>query len=337
MRGLLSAACLALLQPLLSLPRRPLLARPPISLRCARGVPSTDVIEPAKYRTDLYGVLGVPRNATAKELKQAYWNLALSSHPDRNASLEALYVFQNASYAYSILGRDPRKRQEYDTRVETSEFISTLGQVSSDVGSVAGPLLNMTYNAALPFLKDALDFSTAAFEALVDEQTDGSGVNMFDRLRSAIGMKGVEQRIRRATEQLQSTRAALDATQAELVEAMATEKTSREAAERVGEVYRSKESVLETASAELRLVSANLSAEAAEESALKSALELTDNEIDVAMKRAVELDASIARTSSDIAALQETLIRKKDELAAMQAEETASLATLELNVLKAEV
>jgi DnaJ domain len=84
------------LHPRLS-PRRP--------LRCTEAVSTPDTIEPARYRSDLYGVLGVSKNSTLKELKQSYWNIALNNHPDRNDSIEALYIFQNASHAYNILGK----------------------------------------------------------------------------------------------------------------------------------------------------------------------------------------------------------------------------------------
>lgn len=307
------------------------------ALWCTRGLPTTDVIEPAKYRSDLYEVLGILRNTSAKDVKQAYWNIALNTHPDRNASIEALYIFQNASYAYSVLGRDPRKRQEYDTRLETSEFINTLGQVSNDVGSVAVPLLNMTYNAALPFLKDALDFSTAAFEALVDEQTDMNGANIFDRIKSAFGIKGVEQRIRRSTEQLQGIMLSMNVTQRELSEAMAIEKTSKDDLERISNLYQTKENVFQIASSELKLMNVNFSAVVKEENTLKTALKQVDEEIDVAMKRSQELDGRISRTTLDIAELEVALRQKLAELFAMKTEEATSLVSLELNESKAKV
>jgi molecular chaperone DnaJ len=63
---------------------------------------------------DLYGVLGVPRTATAEEIKKAYRQLARQLHPDANpgdATAEAR--FKEVAVAYEVLS-DPEKRQRYD-------------------------------------------------------------------------------------------------------------------------------------------------------------------------------------------------------------------------------
>lgn len=43
-----------------------------------------EVIEPAIYNTDFYGVLGITKNASRIEVKNAYWGIASRNHPDRN-------------------------------------------------------------------------------------------------------------------------------------------------------------------------------------------------------------------------------------------------------------
>lgn len=59
-------------------------------------------------------MLGVSRNASEQEIKQAYRKLALQYHPDRNkGNKESEEKFKEATEAYEVL-RDPKKRASYD-------------------------------------------------------------------------------------------------------------------------------------------------------------------------------------------------------------------------------
>jgi molecular chaperone DnaJ len=58
-------------------------------------------------------VLGVPRDADAKAIKDAFRNLALKTHPDRNKEPGAEERFKEIAAAYAVLS-DPKKRAEYD-------------------------------------------------------------------------------------------------------------------------------------------------------------------------------------------------------------------------------
>ena len=60
--------------------------------------------------SDLYGLLGLPRNASADDVKKAYRKEALVKHPDRGGNKEE---FQKMQAAYEVLS-DPDKRAHYD-------------------------------------------------------------------------------------------------------------------------------------------------------------------------------------------------------------------------------
>jgi len=64
---------------------------------------------------DYYEVLGVPRDADEKTIRDAYRRLAMKWHPDRNKSPDAEEHFKSIAKAYAILS-DPEKRARYDAR-----------------------------------------------------------------------------------------------------------------------------------------------------------------------------------------------------------------------------
>lgn len=63
---------------------------------------------------DLYEVLGVPRGASAGEIKRAYRDLAKQHHPDHNpGDAKAEERFKEAANAYQVLS-DAEQRERYD-------------------------------------------------------------------------------------------------------------------------------------------------------------------------------------------------------------------------------
>jgi len=60
-------------------------------------------------------VLGVAKDAEQKAIKDAFRNLALKFHPDRNKEPGAEEHFKEIAEAYAVLS-DPKKRAEYDAR-----------------------------------------------------------------------------------------------------------------------------------------------------------------------------------------------------------------------------
>lgn len=65
-------------------------------------------------KRDYYEILGVSKNATDKEIKDAYRKLAIKYHPDRNQGDKAAEEkFKEAAEAYDVLG-NAEKKQRYD-------------------------------------------------------------------------------------------------------------------------------------------------------------------------------------------------------------------------------
>jgi len=77
--------------------------------------------------TDYYAALGVPKTATADDIKRAFRRLASQHHPDKGGNTQK---FQAIQQAYATLG-DEQKRAEYDNpRPQFSGFHGTPGGVN---------------------------------------------------------------------------------------------------------------------------------------------------------------------------------------------------------------
>jgi molecular chaperone DnaJ len=119
---------------------------------------------------DPYEVLGVPRTASAEEIKKAYRKLARKHHPDVNPnSAGAEKRFREIQEAYSVLS-DAEKRAQYDRfgTVDPTEFAARHGRSARaqghgsvgfdfggfggfpDLGGVFGDLFRGVGRAAAP-------------------------------------------------------------------------------------------------------------------------------------------------------------------------------------------
>jgi len=83
---------------------------------------------------DYYQILGVNRNASEKEIKQAYRRLARKHHPDLNPgdkSAEARFKEMNA--AYEVLS-NPEKRKKYDQFGDQWEYAEEFAKAGGQRG-----------------------------------------------------------------------------------------------------------------------------------------------------------------------------------------------------------
>uniref|UniRef100_A0A914EH59 J domain-containing protein n=1 Tax=Acrobeloides nanus TaxID=290746 RepID=A0A914EH59_9BILA len=85
---------------------------------------------------DFYAILGVERNASEQDIKNAYRKLAIRYHPDKNpGNEEAQEMFKKISIAYAILS-DPNKRRQYDVSGPSSALTDFEGLDISELGGV---------------------------------------------------------------------------------------------------------------------------------------------------------------------------------------------------------
>ncbi|KAL9593300.1 MAG: hypothetical protein Q9219_007613 [cf. Caloplaca sp. 3 TL-2023] len=83
-----------------------------------------------------YAVLGLGKNASASEIKKAYYSLAKKYHPDTNKDAKAKDQFADAQSAYELLS-DPKKKEAWD-QYGAAAFDQS-GGFESGGGSAGGP------------------------------------------------------------------------------------------------------------------------------------------------------------------------------------------------------
>ena len=127
--------------------------------------------------SDHYAILGVPRNATQSEIRDAYLKLARETHPDRvkdpASRKEAEDKFKFVTAAYDTLSRE-RSRREYTSRLPQDQ---TPPPAKSAPPVVQGPPLAPKAAAAAPAASPAIAASTG--RQTVDAL--GQGLEAFNK------------------------------------------------------------------------------------------------------------------------------------------------------------
>ncbi|KPI90142.1 putative Chaperone protein DNAJ [Leptomonas seymouri] len=127
-----------------------------------------------KGNTALYEVLGVPQTATQREIRQAYYRLAVVYHPDKNP--DGGDVFKEVSFAHGVLS-DPQQRAMYDR-----------GTLRSDIESKA-----RTYD---PSMDPNVELSPEMLRAFVDRVRQSHDAKQ--QMQSAFEQRREEEMKRRA-------------------------------------------------------------------------------------------------------------------------------------------
>jgi curved DNA-binding protein CbpA len=109
-------------------------------------------------RRDLYDVLGISPDASAREIKAVYRQLARTFHPDVNADQEAIEHFREITEAFLVLS-DPAKRKAHDRRrkrrprgdlTEETETYLGLRVAGIDLGGIVGVSVTVRRRTLFP-------------------------------------------------------------------------------------------------------------------------------------------------------------------------------------------
>ena len=142
---------------------------------------------PVEYK-DYYKTLGVPKSATAADIKKAYRKLARQHHPDVSKSTDASKKFKELNEANEVLS-DPEKRKRYDELGPDWERYAHAGPSAQGSDGNFRWMYSGTPGAN-PFGDEAADFSdffNSVFGGMggFGGATTGSGTRRRGRVRPA--------------------------------------------------------------------------------------------------------------------------------------------------------
>ena len=105
-------------------------------------------------RKNYYALLGVLRDASAEDIKRAYYEAAQRLHPDKNKAAGETELFLEVQQAYEVLS-NAQRRAKYDEALGTDEVpegpVQWTAQYSSAAtGRPTGPGLEPSRRARAP-------------------------------------------------------------------------------------------------------------------------------------------------------------------------------------------
>jgi len=124
--------------------------------------------------TELYGVLGLQKGASAGDIKAAYHKEALAKHPDRGGNKEE---FQRLQSAYEVLS-DPGRRAHYDATGDG--FGQNSSQVPPDLSAMFGSIFG---GGGIPFFGSSFGPRHGVRAARGPNRVHDIGVGLADLYR----------------------------------------------------------------------------------------------------------------------------------------------------------
>ncbi len=137
-------------------------------------------------QTDPYEVLGVGRQASSKEIKDAYRKLALKYHPDRNRdNPEVIEKMKAVNEAYAVLS-SADKRREYDAMRDRfgSGAYSRFRQTYSEQDIFNGSDIFQIFEEM------TRSFGLRGFDEIFRDLSGGSGYRSFEFRRPGMHARG---------------------------------------------------------------------------------------------------------------------------------------------------
>lgn len=138
---------------------------------------------------DYYETLGVPKNATADEIKRAYRKLAPKWHPDRSTEPNAKEGFQQIQEAYEVL-KDAEKRAHYD---ETGERKSSEDPIDVNARSLLAAAFDKVLNQGedcnvIETVRENMHVDICQMQAAVIRTKDQ--ISKLEKMRRLVKAKG---------------------------------------------------------------------------------------------------------------------------------------------------
>jgi Ca-activated chloride channel homolog len=132
---------------------------------------------------DFYDLLGLPKDATAEEIRSAYFEAALKLHPDTNPEPDAKEAFLKIQEAYEVLS-NPQKRTSYDAG--QPEITASKPEITTDIKYSRSFLQQLSEPQLLYVLvgltctakPKTSDFSSLNFCLVIDRSTSMEGARM---------------------------------------------------------------------------------------------------------------------------------------------------------------